>query len=274
MKRVLLPALLMVPILLGLPQTALAKPPKVKLTIAGGSLTKEIEITDPQVLELTATRLPAQQPPARLHGYEISFYFKATNNEIRRMAVEYYYPNLSSEQGYIYTPGEGETRTVRDLATVITAGKYGKWWYASPAWEQSVKPLIATAEASDLLHEVARQYNNLTQYHIESVEDSEFTGELGGNWQKEYRTFASDGEKRYHFEIKASYEWTAAISDGTTKWAAQPWRGEYTKSAASALPSDNKDKDSETPSEPNPEVQAIKQGQGALKSLSQIDQHI
>lgn len=68
MRRVLLPALLMFPVLLVIPQTASAKPPKVRLTIAGGSLTKAIEITDAQILERTYTRLPGQKPPAGRWG--------------------------------------------------------------------------------------------------------------------------------------------------------------------------------------------------------------
>ena len=275
MKRLLLPALLIVPILLAIPQAASAKPPKVKLTIVGGSLTKAIEITDPQILELTCTHLLAKQPPAGLHGYEVSFYFKVANDEIRRMAVVYYYPNPLSEQGYIYSPGEGESWTVLDLATPMTAGRYGKWWFASPTWEQAIKPLIATAEATDLLHEVAQQYANPTQYHIESVEESEFKGELSDSWNKQYRTLARDSETRYRFEFKAPYQWTTVISDGTSKWAAQPWRAEYTKSAATELQSDKKgDTDTESTSEPAPEQVTIRLAQGLLKSLSKLDQHI
>lgn len=275
MKIVLLPALLMFTVLLVIPQTASAKPRKVKLTIAGSSLTKAIEITDPQILELTSTRLPAQKPPAGLHGYEISFYSKVADNEIRRMAVAYYYPNLSAEQGYVYTPGEGETWSVRDLETPMTAGRYGRWWFASPAWEQAIKPLIATAEATDLLGQVAQQYKNLAQYHIESVEESEFKGELSHSWNKQYRTLARDSETRYRFEFKAPYQWTTVISDGTSKWAAQPWRGEYTKSAATPLQPDKKeDTDAESPGEPAPDQLTLKLAQGVLNSLSKLDQHI
>jgi hypothetical protein len=53
MKRVLLSTLLITPILLGMPQIALAKAPTVKLTIEGEGLTKQLEITDPRILELS-----------------------------------------------------------------------------------------------------------------------------------------------------------------------------------------------------------------------------
>jgi len=72
MKRVLLPVLLTISILLGIPQIVLAKPPRVKLTIEGGSLTKAIEVTDPQILELSVLRGDAKQPTAGLHGYAVS----------------------------------------------------------------------------------------------------------------------------------------------------------------------------------------------------------
>ena len=155
------------------------------------------------------------------------------------------------------------------------AGRDGKWCYVSPAWEQLVKPLIATAEATDLLSQVAQQYKNLAQYHIESVQESEFKGELSHSWNKQYRTLARDSETRYRFEFKAPYQWTTVISDGTSKWVAQPWRAEYTKSAATPLQSDKKeDTDAESPSEPAPDQLTLKLAQGVLNSLSKLDQHI
>jgi hypothetical protein len=149
MKRMLLPAFLTIPIVLAMSQTALAKPPIVKLTIQGGSLTKPIEITDPEILHLTYSRDRVQQPPAGRHGYEVSFYFKWASSDIRKLFAVYYYPNPSPTQGYVYIPGQGEAWTVRDLSSVITAGRWGKWCLVSPAWEQVIKPLIVTAEAAD-----------------------------------------------------------------------------------------------------------------------------
>jgi thiol-disulfide isomerase/thioredoxin len=232
--------------------------------------------------------LPQQRPgvvlhregwPAKETPQELRVYVKLAENDIKKMYVVRYYPNPAG-QGYIYLPGEGDAwglsneGSIGNAGSIIRPGRDGKWNYASPAWEQLVKPLIATAAATDLLSQVAQQYKNPTQYHIESIEESEFKGELSHSWQKQYQTLSSDGGKRYHFENKASYEWTAVISDGITKWAVQPSRGEYTKSAASALPSDNEDKDDETQVEPSPEVQAIKRGQATLEALSKINEHI
>lgn len=286
MKRLLLPALLIVLILIAKPQTAFAKAPTSKLVIEGEGLTKALELTDPRILEVSKiwsygddsfldySRKPAKKSPRNLRAYEVSVYVKPDQNEIKKMYDVRYYPNPSG-QGYMYLPGDKDAWGAGNKGSIIRAGRDGKWNYVSPAWEQLVKPLIATAEATDLLHEVAQQYASLTQYDIETVEESEFKGELSHNWNKEYRTLARDSEKRYRFEFKAPYQWTTVISDGTTKWAVQPWRAEYTKSAATELQSDKKgDTDTESTSEPAPEQVTIRPAQGLLKSLSKLDQHI
>jgi hypothetical protein len=190
------------------------------------------------------------------------------------MYVVRYYPNPSG-QGYMYLPGDKDAWGAGNKGSIIRAGRDGKWNYASPAWEQLVNPLIATAEATDLLHEVAQQYANPTEYRIESVEESEFKGELSHSWNREYRTLAREGDKRYRFEFKAPYQWTTVISDGSTKWAVQPWRGEYTKSAAIPLQSGKKeDRDADSFTEPSPEQLVTRQAQGFLNLLSKLDQHI
>ena len=63
-------------IVLGFALLSSAKPQLVKLTIEGGSLSKPLEITDPQILELSHARGVAPQPPEGMHGYRVSMYFK------------------------------------------------------------------------------------------------------------------------------------------------------------------------------------------------------
>ena len=87
--------LLTIGIVLGYSLLASAKPPKVKLTIEGSRLSKPIEITDPQILELSCVRGPVPQPSDGLRGYQISIYFRVRGDEIRRLAVLYYFPNVS-----------------------------------------------------------------------------------------------------------------------------------------------------------------------------------
>ena len=127
---------------------ASAKPPTVKLTIEGGSLSKPIDVTDPQILELSFVRGQAPQPPDGLCGYQISIYFRIANDEIRRLAVLYYFPNVSGAQGFIYSPVQGESWNVQDLGKVISEGHPRRWFHASPYWEQAIKPLIASAEGA------------------------------------------------------------------------------------------------------------------------------
>ena len=286
MKRVLLPSLLIIPIFLATPEAAFAKAPTSKLVIEGGGLTKQLEVTDPRILEVSKiwsygddsfldySRDPARKSPHLQRTYEVSFYAKLEPNDDRKMYAVRYYPNPAG-QSYIYLPGDKDAWGAGKKGAIIRAGRDGKWNYVSPAWEQLLKPLIATAEATDLLGQVAQQYKNLAQYHIESVEESEFKGELSHSWNKQYRTLARDSETRYRFEFKAPYLWTTVISDGTSKWAAQPWRAEYTKSAATPLQPDKKEgTDAESPSEPAPDQLALKLAQGVLNSFSKLDQHI
>jgi hypothetical protein len=148
-----LPVLL---ILLCVTQPALAKAPTVKLTIEGGGLMSMIEVTNPQLLScshiwggdfLDGSRGSVMEPPG-LPRYEVSFFVESANHDRRKKYVVYYYPSASRERGYIYLPGEGETWYDLNVSAIIRAGQDGKWNYASPAWEELIKPIIARAEAA------------------------------------------------------------------------------------------------------------------------------
>ena len=153
----LLFALLTIGIVLGCSLLASAKPPKVKLTIEGGSLSKPIEITDPQILELSFVRGSARQPPDGLRGYQISIYFRVRGDEIRRLGVLYYFPNVSGAQGFIYSPVQGEAWSVQDLGKVVRDGDPRRWFHASPYWEQAIRPLIAAEGAEATNHSLSRK---------------------------------------------------------------------------------------------------------------------
>jgi hypothetical protein len=135
------------------PESALAKAPTVKITISGGDLVGGIEVTNPQILRLSdawsgqfldSSRSPENNAPQGLRSYEISFYAEIAKNDVRKIYVGYYYPNSSTEQGFIYLPGSGPVRSL-NVGTIIREGRDGKWNYASPAWEALIKPLIARA---------------------------------------------------------------------------------------------------------------------------------
>jgi hypothetical protein len=154
MKKTFLIFLLM---FLGIPQAASAKSPTVKIMISGGGLTSTIEATDPRILDISNvwsgqfldhSRGTAKEPRRGLQRYEVSFYVKIADNEVRKKYVLYYYPNSEAEPGYIYLPGKGETWYSLNVGTIIRQEQDGKWNYASPAWEDLIKSVIASAEVT------------------------------------------------------------------------------------------------------------------------------
>ncbi len=143
-------------LLLGTPMAAWAKVPPTEITISGGGLGRVLEITDPQLLALSnvwlgqfldQSRSPLNEGPPGLKSYEISFYLKLAENDVRKIYVAYYYPNVGSEQGFIFLPGKGAVWEL-NIGTILRGSRDGKWNYALPAWEALIKSLIANAEAA------------------------------------------------------------------------------------------------------------------------------
>lgn len=139
------------------PQATLAKAETFKITISGGGLANPIEITDPRVLALSnvwsghfldVTRAPEDNPPKGLLAFEVSFFMKISENDIRKNYVVFYYPNSPGEQGYVYLPGKGSPLWWVDAGSIMRTGRDGKWNYASPAWESLVKPMLIRAKAA------------------------------------------------------------------------------------------------------------------------------
>jgi hypothetical protein len=144
-------------IFLGMPEAASAKSPTVKITISGGGLTSAIEVTDQRILDISnvwsgqfldRSRGTAKEPPRGFQRYEVSFYIKIAENKVSKKYVLYYYPNPAAEPGYIYLPGKGETWYSLNVAAILRDEQDGKWNYASPTWEDLIKPVIASAEAT------------------------------------------------------------------------------------------------------------------------------
>ena len=138
-----------------MPEAASAKAPTVKITISGGPASA-VEVTDPQVLAISdvwsgqfldVSRSPENEAPKGVLPYEVSFYVKLAENDVRKMYVAYYYPNSATEQGFLYLPGKGVVWQL-NVGTILREGRDGKWNYASPAWEALIKPLLTRAEAS------------------------------------------------------------------------------------------------------------------------------
>ena len=142
---------------LGMPEAASAKAPTVKIIISGGRLSSAIEVTEQRILDISnvwsgqflgRSGGTAKEPPRGLQRYEVSFYVKIADNEVRKMYVLYYYPNRSTGPGYIYLPGKGEAWYSLNVGSIVRDGQDGRWNYASPAWENLVKAMIAGAEVA------------------------------------------------------------------------------------------------------------------------------
>jgi len=135
---------------------AQAKAPTCKIVIEGGSLHQPLEITDPKILDLSNVWMgrfidsdhdPVTEPPRGIGPYEISFYVKFGENDIRKKYVLYYHPRSGSQPGYIYLPGRGDTWQYLNWSTIMREGDDGKWHYALPTWESLVKPLIEHSDS-------------------------------------------------------------------------------------------------------------------------------
>jgi hypothetical protein len=154
MKRIFVAIVAGLAIVLTVFLPAWAKSPTVKLRISGGSLASAIDIREPSILHISNvwsgefidnSQSVAKGPPEELPRYEVSFYTETANNSVMRRYVLYYSPNPKGGQGFIYLPGEGETWYGLNVSAILRNGRDGRWNYASPKWENLIKPLIAQA---------------------------------------------------------------------------------------------------------------------------------
>ncbi len=141
-----------------------AKAATVKIIISGPNLPAPIEVTDEQILALSnvwagqfldGSRSSPDRPSQRI-PFELAFYVKFQDSNPRLMYVAYYYPDRSSQRGYIYLPGRDEPWYYLNVGTILRSGQDGRWNYASPAWESLIKPVIThvTVEKPGVRHQV------------------------------------------------------------------------------------------------------------------------
>jgi DNA-binding beta-propeller fold protein YncE len=138
------------------PPALFGKAETARVTVSGGGLANPIQITEAKVLELSQawgaefldlSRPPLRQVPNVDSAYEVTFYSRIADNDIRKTCVFFYSPSSApAAQGVIYLPGKG-TLARLNSGTIIRGGRDGKWSYASPAWEALIKPFIAGAVA-------------------------------------------------------------------------------------------------------------------------------
>jgi hypothetical protein len=157
MMKSLSAVLIAIVLSVAMPAPLSAKAPTAKITITGRGLTRTVEVTDPRALSsfgpwngrfIDWSRRIVTEPRGGLEPYEVSFYVKFGDDDVRMVYVVYYYPETSAEHGYIYIPGKGDKWYSLNTSTISHGGKDGKWHYASSEWEARIKPLITGAEPS------------------------------------------------------------------------------------------------------------------------------
>jgi hypothetical protein len=133
------------------------KSPTAKITISGGALTSEIEITDSRILDLSGvwggrfldtSAAPAIAPPQVAPTYQVWLYIKSADQGVQRRHVLYYSPSEPSKKGLIYLPGKGQPWYSLNVSAILRYGSDGEWNYASPSWEELIKLVITRAEAA------------------------------------------------------------------------------------------------------------------------------
>lgn len=153
MKKLLFAGPIAVVMALGILGPVSAKPPTAKIRITGGRLTSPLVVTDPEVVGrfsvwhgyLSRARRVVTAPNGGPQPYEVWFYVKFSDDDVRMAYVLYYHPGPSGEHGYIYLPRKGEKWYQLNASTVRMGTG---WFHASAEWDALIKPLIAEAETA------------------------------------------------------------------------------------------------------------------------------
>jgi len=155
-------ALLIAFVFLVTPARMFAKAEISRVTIEAPNLKTPIEITDPKALALfdvwSGPRTtwsgnspnhahtfivdwshPVGEPPTQLPSCKVSFYAKMPSE--RLVYVVFYKHDPASEQGYVYLPGPNEEWYRINVATIVR-GVEGRWFLASPKWDNIAMRLI------------------------------------------------------------------------------------------------------------------------------------
>ncbi|MDO9087945.1 MAG: hypothetical protein Q7U53_17190 [Anaerolineaceae bacterium] len=125
-------------ILLVFYRPAIAKGNFIKITISGGQLTSEIDITDPSLLEFFSfSYFPDSrtQDPMLGEGYLITRYDQQNKDEsFHAVDILYYYPSKTGSGGYVFYDG-----------LINGSSEYdGKWYIASAEGDLAFRNILAT----------------------------------------------------------------------------------------------------------------------------------
>jgi hypothetical protein len=141
-----------------------------KVSIAGGTLTAPLEISDPGILKdfnvwsgpgtsrngvegtegfiIDWASGVVESPPSGLSVYDVSFYVKYHNRPASQqqdtLAYVVRYTVTTDGHGYVYLPGKAD-ETYRLNVRAIHRGREGHWFRATAAWQNAVDRLISQA---------------------------------------------------------------------------------------------------------------------------------
>lgn len=131
------------PLFLGISTASgLAKGPFSKITVRGGELTSEIEVTDPALLGFgSLMSIPNALNPAPQvtgEGYLITRYGQDSNGQYIAWDSLRYYPAAANGRGYVYYVG-----------LINGSSEYdGHWFNAVPSGETAIREILDNKNAS------------------------------------------------------------------------------------------------------------------------------
>jgi hypothetical protein len=119
-------------------KAAIAKGNFIKITISGGQLTSEIDITDPSLLEFFSfSYFPDSrtQDPMLGEGYLITRYDQQyKDGSFHAVDIMHYYPSNTDTGGYVFYDGLIDGSSEYD----------GKWYIASAEGDLAFRRILAT----------------------------------------------------------------------------------------------------------------------------------
>jgi len=168
MKRVLFKTSLLVCLWLILAPLAAVKGSPDKITIMRTQLAEAIEIIDPEILQrfdpwngqfLDQNQNTVTEEPQTDQSYNIFFYLKDKDGQLRMFYAFQYYLDPSNGQGYIYLPQEGEEWHLMNGQTILRASG---WHYASAEWDALMLQVLITEEPSRITFSSVFPGNQIT----------------------------------------------------------------------------------------------------------------
>jgi hypothetical protein len=159
------------------PALLLAKGDTVKITIESADLPSPIQLTGREVRQFNIWSGPGtylngvegtqgfivdwanrlDEAPVGLHHYKVSFYegcelresSPCRTSEPSLAYVVYYAYNPSSGDGFVYLPGRGGEFAQLNTSHIYRGQGYeGRWFRASKAWNDFVRPIIANPQVA------------------------------------------------------------------------------------------------------------------------------